>query len=108
MPTMPSTFRAHGSRTRIERGREYDARRRDTKPWRALYKTARWQTVRAHQLSTKPLCERCEAEGVVAVATIVHHVEPHRGDEAKFFSGPFQSLCKRHHDSDAHSEEMRG
>jgi hypothetical protein len=77
-------------------------------PWRALYKTTQWLEIRERQLREKPLCERCEAEGLIEVATVVHHLDAHRGDVAKFFGGPFQSLCKRHHDSDAHREEMSG
>jgi hypothetical protein len=30
---------------------------------------------------------------------VCDHVDPHRGDPVKFFDGPFQSLCKWHHDS---------
>lgn len=54
-------------------GRETDRRRRDN-PARALYKTARWRTLRAAQLAAHPLCQ-CEAcdEGRrrIAPATVV-------------------------------------
>lgn len=32
-------------------------------------------------------------------ATVCDHVTPHRGEERAFWAGPFQSLCKTHHDS---------
>jgi hypothetical protein len=50
----------------------------------------------------------CERQGKIRLATICDHVEPHRGDEAKFWSGPFQSLCKPHHDSDKQALEKSG
>lgn len=63
-----------------------------------LYGTARWKRLREAQLSLEPLCRMClEAEDVEA-ATICDHVTPHRGDVVLFWSGPFQSLCKAHHD----------
>jgi hypothetical protein len=40
----------------------------------------------------------CLAKGKVAPAVIAHHIEPHRGDLAKFRSGVQQSLCKPCHD----------
>lgn len=43
---------------------------------------------------------------VVEVATVVHHTEPHRGDPVKFFAGPFESLCKPHHDSEGQREDL--
>src|SRR5687767_2133162 len=70
-----------------------------TKPaWDAWYKTYRWQQLRRRQLEREPLCAMCQADGRVTAATICDHVEPHRGDAALFWSGPFQSLCKPHHD----------
>ena len=78
--------------------RDADDRRRERSPWRALYKTGRWLAIRAAQLRDEPLCGMCAADGRVEPATVCDHVEPHRGDAARFFAGPFQSLCKWHHD----------
>lgn len=47
----------------------------------------------------------CEAEGQTTAATVCDHIDPHKGDPDKFWNGPFQSLCKRHHDSDKAREE---
>lgn len=65
-----------------------------------LYKTYRWQIIRAAQLQSEPLCKFCMDRGQVTAATVADHVEPHRGDEYKFWNGKLQSLCKQCHDSD--------
>ena len=39
------------------------------------------------------------------MATVCDHVEPHRGDVAKFHGGPFQSLCAFHHNRDKQRAE---
>lgn len=73
-----------------------------------LYNTARWRAIRAAWLREHPLCVMCDADGHVTAATVCDHTEPHKGDEAKFYAGPFQSLCKMHHDSTKAKEEARG
>jgi len=66
--------------------------------WHHLYQTAAWKRLREAQLSAEPLCRYClEAEDVTA-ATICDHITPHKGNVELFWSGPFQSLCKAHHD----------
>lgn len=50
----------------------------------------------------------CIDDGQTTIATICDHIEPHRGDMAKFWSGPFQSLCKPHHDVTKQSIEKGG
>lgn len=50
----------------------------------------------------------CKRIGRKTKATVVDHVEPHRGDPVRFFRGPFQSLCKPHHDSVKQSFEKTG
>lgn len=77
----------------------------DPRPWRRLYKTARWQRLREHHLSLQPLCERCLTMEVVEPATVVHHKVAHKGDLDLFWSGPFESLCKPHHDRDGQLED---
>jgi 5-methylcytosine-specific restriction protein A len=67
----------------------------DYKRW---YKTARWQKLREAQLRASPVCAMCLPR--VVLATVCDHVEPHRGEESRFWSGPFQSLCSTHHNSD--------
>ena len=47
-------------------------------------------------------------EGRVTPATIADHVEPHRGNQFKFFLGELQSLCSTHHESSKKRQERRG
>lgn len=88
-----------------ERSRERDG----TQPWRAWYKTARWQRLRwsvlVRDLFTCQMtgCGRVEPDTSKLVAD---HVEPHRGDEALFWKQDnLRCLCKRCHDSLKQSEE---
>jgi len=74
--------------------------------FRRLYYLARWRRIRRWVLAERPLCQRCEAKGRVVPATDVHHNPPHGGDLDKFWSGPFEALCKRCHDGPARREEM--
>ena len=57
----------------------------------------RWLKVRKHQLQEHPLCAFCAERGLVVPATICDHVEPHHGDERKFWEGRLQSLCASCH-----------
>lgn len=104
MPSAPPVLRprpapeikARQVEDRREADRRYDAARRQ-RPWRAWYGTARWQGIRAGVLAEQPLCVMCDALGLVEPATVVDHVEPHRGDAGRFWSGPFQALCASCH-----------
>lgn len=66
----------------------------------------RWRTRALAFLALYPLCgmrpggrapvmSRCHDEGRVTAARVVDHVEPHRGDEGKFWDeeGNWQSQC---------------
>jgi len=82
--------------------------RDETQAWRAWYKTARWQKLRwsilTRDLFTCQMCKRTEAD---ISQLVCDHVEPHRGNEAKFWAGPFQTLCKACHDQDKQRQEWR-
>lgn len=67
--------------------------------FKKLYNTKRWKLRRKEQLTSEPLCAKHLEKGEVVQAVIADHVEPHRGDEEKFFNGRLQSLCKHCHDS---------
>lgn len=73
-----------------------------------LYNTTRWRKIREQQLRKEPLCEMCLQDRRIENATVCDHVEPHKGDVEKFYAGPFQSLCKVHHDSAKAIQESRG
>lgn len=85
-----------------------DHRSPEAAAYRALYRTRAWQVTRRQQLQEEPLCRMCKAEGRVTAATVCDHIEPHKGDRVKFFSGPFQSLCSTCHDGAKQSEDRRG
>lgn len=107
MPFAPKTLRPRSVQLRpVER--DYEDRRRRLAPWRKWYGTARWRRIRAAQLAAEPCCRMCAAADPprVTPATVCDHVEPHRGDEARFFGGPFQSLCGTCHNSDKHAAEL--
>lgn len=91
-----------------QRRREYDADRRETHAYRRWYKLAIWRRIRDRELHLHPTCGRCAARGLVVVATVVNHTEPHRGDWERFVSGPFETMCAQCHDSDVQSEEAHG
>ena len=60
----------------------------------------RWQKARQTFLARSPLCIGCEAVGRITAATVVDHVVPHDGDQAKFWDAShWQACCKWHHDS---------
>lgn len=77
--------------------------------YRKLYKLAAWRRLRIVQLTSQPLCDRCERQGKTVAATVVNHVQPHKGDKARFFDpANLQSLCAPCHDGAVQSEERRG
>lgn len=87
--------------------------RDDTQPWRAWYKTARWQKLRAKVLARDRYT--CQCTGVLLVgkhpapdSPVVDHVEPHRGDEALFWNAAnLMAVSKAYHDSVKQAEERR-
>jgi hypothetical protein len=85
-----------------------DRRSPEAERYRKLYKTALWARIRKQRLTEQPLCERHLKRDELVPATVVHHVEAHKGDPVKFFGGPFESICKPCHDSDAQQEERIG
>ena len=75
--------------------------------YRRWYGTARWKRIREAQLMSEPLCEWCLQMEVIEPATVVHHSEGgHKGNEYKFWNGPFASLCKACHDRDGQREDL--
>lgn len=79
--------------------------------YRGVYGTKRWRIRRARQLRDEPLCRMCRRLGRVTPATVVDHIQPHRGDMTEggaFWAGALQSLCKAHHDAGKQREESIG
>ena len=58
-----------------------------------------WLRLRARKLRDKPLCEPCEAKGLVVVATQVHHLKPFKGlhDPLRLDWDNLQSVCDACH-----------
>ena len=57
---------------------------------------AAWRRVRSRHLRLHPLCEE---PGCSALATVVDHIVPHRGDQLLFWDQEnWQALCKGCHD----------
>jgi 5-methylcytosine-specific restriction enzyme A len=87
------------------RAREFDKARAQTVA-RSLYKTAQWSKLRRYALSLNPLCVYCAKTHRVALATVVDHIIPHKGDIALFYDPHnLQCLCKKCHDSTKAREE---
>jgi len=89
--------------------RERSLHRDAAQPWRAWYKTSRWQRLRwkvlVRDLFACQMCGRIEPDTSKLVAD---HVIPHRGDEAMFWDeGNLQCLCKPCHDKVKQSQERR-
>lgn len=59
----------------------------------------KWRNARAKYLKEHPLCVRCQQESRLTKATVVDHIQPHRGDGKLFWDkSNWQNLCKRCHD----------
>jgi hypothetical protein len=111
MPVRPPSHRPAWAKPpelqRAENRREHDRDRAATVPWRRWYGLARWRKLRAAQIAAEPLCATCKSAGRITPATVCDHVTPHRGDEFRFWFGPFQSLCGPCHSSAKQREESR-
>lgn len=58
----------------------------------------RWQKLRNRFIAQHPLCQACQAKGIIRMATDVDHIVPHRGDpELLYDEVNLQSLCHECH-----------
>lgn len=70
---------------------------------------ARWQRYRERYLIEHPLCVECKQRGVLTVASVVDHIEPHQGDHKLFWNpANHQPLCKPCHDRHKQRLEKSG
>lgn len=68
-----------------------------------------WQQYRLGFLRLNPLCLRCQQAGRTVAATVVDHIEPHNGNQARFWAPEnHQALCKPCHDGDKKRLEKSG
>lgn len=65
--------------------------------------------MRHYQLVNNPLCIMCDQVGVTTAATVVDHVNPHKGDPSKFYDADnLQSLCECCHNKHKQRAERSG
>ena len=89
--------------------RDHHRRLDAEQPWRAWYKTARWQKLRWSVLvRDRFTCVKCKAIVTDTSRLVCDHTVPHRGREAAFWGGPFQTLCKDCHDGLKQSADRLG
>jgi hypothetical protein len=61
--------------------------------------TASWDRASQQFKRAHPRCLGCQAVGKVTAVAVTDHVEPHRGDPAKFWDQRmWQPCCRWHHD----------
>lgn len=92
--------------------RERTRQRDVTDPWRAWYKTARWQKLRRQVL--KRDLYTCQRTGVLVTgkypapnSAVVDHKKPHRGDPVLFWDEDnLHTVSKVYHDSVKQAEEQ--
>jgi 5-methylcytosine-specific restriction enzyme A len=93
---------------------ERDKQRDAVQPWRAWYKTARWQRLRRVVLARDGyVCQQTGAALVgrypAANSPVIDHKKPHRGDPDLFWDeSNLQSVSKAYHDKDKQRAEKRG
>lgn len=62
------------------------------------YNGRKWRKLRALQLEKFPLCNHCERDEVVTVATVADHIVPVKKGGDGYSMDNLQSLCKKCHD----------
>lgn len=83
-----------------------EARRRIDAPWKKWYGWKRWKDIRdAVLLRDNYTCQMCPTKEWDTSKLVCDHVNPHRGIEAFFWAGPFQTLCQFCHSVHKQSQE---
>lgn len=108
MPSRPPQHRLASPRSKADRDREHDGRRTEGQAYRRWYWMPRWRAIAKAQIAAEPLCRMCQKQNRLRPAMVCDHIIPHRGDAERFWSGPFQSLCKPCHDSAKQRGERLG
>lgn len=85
------------------------AARRASAAYHSWYSLPVWTNdLRPAQLLAEPWCRDCARRGIRTRATVVDHVQPHRGDWDRFIDrGNLQSLCKGCHDRKTAREQAQ-
>lgn len=60
--------------------------------------SAKWDKAARAYRKANPLCLGCQAVGRLEPATVVDHIEPHKGDATRFWDvANWQPACSWHH-----------
>ena len=69
-----------------------------------IYQSREWRELRVAKYRANPLCEMCEADGIVHATEAIHHKHPIEDSSTKeemrkwaFMWENLQSLCRYHH-----------
>ena len=63
-----------------------------------LYESVRWRNARKRYLNEHPLCRICEGSDRLTAATVVDHIQEHKGDYDLFWDeSNWQPLCASCH-----------
>lgn len=74
-----------------------------------MYATKMWRQLRKVHLQRNPLCGKCLEQGRTTAATVVHHMQAHRGDWSLFRDpANLQSVCELCHNGELQFIEKRG
>ena len=114
MPSRPNTPCKHpGCPELVPYGKRYCEKHRKLHPEETRSAAARgydgrWRKARKTYLAAHPLCVACLKEGRYTKATVIDHIEPHRGDRTLFWNpSNWQSLCAHHHNVKTGREDSR-
>lgn len=70
---------------------------------------SRWAKYRLAFLRRHPLCIRCRAAGQTTPASVVDHIQAHKGDQSLFWDkANHQALCAHCHNADKQRAEKSG
>ena len=77
---------------------------RQQKDKNEIYQSREWRELRIAKMRANPICELCEAEGVIHSTEAIHHIHPIEESSSKeemrkwaFMWSNLQSVCKYHH-----------
>lgn len=102
---IPDGIRYCAKHAPIARDQELQRKRKGSTERGYNYK---WQKESKAFLKRNPLCEECKQRGLVTLAEVVDHIQPHKGDQKLFWNHDnWQALCKRCHDSKTAREDGR-
>jgi hypothetical protein len=106
MPTLPPTFRPGGARSRREQNIDADRRRGSA---RQRGYTGAWDKAAAGYIAEHPVCEYCDLDGYLAVATLVDHLYPQRQFDGVFWErGWWVACCASCHSGMKQAAERAG